>query len=171
MGNELYIGAPNGVMLCIDGIDSRGCRGSFYHAYAHEPVGFESLGEMLFRMEALFDRLNFPRRGNAERFFVEEHRDGHGGNAQGGRRTADGEGKEKVMSDQELLSHKGQQETFIVRVQHRQNNTWQGRITWADKNKTLTFRSIWEMVHLMETALYEGASPEEIPDVRSWKDE
>ncbi len=33
------------------------------------------------------------------------------------------------MSDQELLSCYGQQETFIVHVQHRQNNTWQGRIT------------------------------------------
>ena len=75
------------------------------------------------------------------------------------------------MADQELLGHRGQQETFIVRVQHRQNNTWQGRITWADKNKTLNFRSIWEMVHLMENALYENATPEEMPQVESWEDE
>ena len=160
MGNELYIGARNGIVLCIDGIDARGCNGCFWHAYADDPVSFGSLGEMLFRMEALFDRLNFPRRGNADRNFIE---------TQPGRRPEKEE--EKVMSDQELLSHKGSQETFIVRVQHRQNNTWQGRITWADKNKTLHFRSIWEMVHLMENALYEDASPDEIPEVRSWDDD
>lgn len=160
MGNELYIGARNGIVLCIDGIDSYGCSGMFWHAYSAEPVRFSSLGEMLFRMEALFDRLNFPRRGNSERNFVES-------GAHTGRRPEKEE--EKVMSDQELLNHKGSQETFIVRVQHRQNNTWQGRITWADKNKTLTFRSIWEMVHLMENALYEDAAPDEIPEVQSWE--
>ena len=35
----------------------------------------------------------------------------------------------------------------------------------------LNFRSIWEMVHLMENALYENASPEEMPHVESWEDE
>ena len=160
MGNELYIGAKNGVVLCIDGIDQRGCRGSFCHAYDPDPVPFGSLGEMLFRLEALFDALNFPRRGNSDRNFVD-----HTENTAG---TWPEKVKEKVMTDQELLSKRGDQETFIVRVQHRQNNTWQGRITWADKNKTLNFRSIWEMVHLMENALYEGADPAEIPEVQSW---
>ena len=76
------------------------------------------------------------------------------------------------MSDKELLGKRGKSETFIVRVQHRQNNTWQGRITWADKkNKTLNFRSIWEMVHLMENAIYEDAPPDEIPEVQSWEEE
>ena len=74
------------------------------------------------------------------------------------------------MADSELLSHRGQQETFIVRVQHRQNNTWQGRITWAEKNKTLTFRSIWEMIHLMENALYEGIPSDQIPKIRTWEE-
>ena len=159
MGNELYIGAPNGIVLCVDGIDQMGCSGRFYHAYQEEAVLFKSLGEMLFRMEAFFDDLNFPRRGNSQRTFIE-----HGGAAG----AAHIQQKEKVMSDQELLGRHGLQETFIVRVQHRQNNTWQGRITWADKNKTLTFRSIWEMVHLMENALNEDTAPEDIPKVCSW---
>ena len=55
-----------------------------------------------------------------------------------------------------------------MRVLHRQNNTWQGRITWADKNKTMNFRSIWEMVHLMEEALREDMPEEEALQVRSW---
>ena len=160
MGNELYIGVQNGIVLCVNSIDERGCQGCFYHSYQREAVSFGSLGEMLFLMEAFFDRLNFPRRGNSERNFS-------------GAPTSYSpqEERKKIMSDQELLSRHGQQETFIVRVQHRQNNTWQGRITWADRNKTLTFRSIWEMVHLMENALYEDADPDEIPKLRSWEEE
>ena len=160
MGNELYIGAPNGVVVCIDGIGREGPKGCFWTAYRKDPVPFETLGEMLFNMENFFDSLNFPRRGNRERYFTEN------------RRPADEEtGKEKIMSDRELLEHRGKQETFIVRVQHRQNNTWQGRITWADQNKTLHFRSIWEMVHLMENALYHDIPNEEIPEIRSGNDE
>ncbi len=166
MANDLYIGCPNGIVLCVDEINQLGCSGRFYHSYQEEAVLFGSLGEMLFRMEEFFDVLNFPRRGNSERHFVET-RDAH---VSEGTRPAQ-EGQKKVMADKELLGHHGQQETFIVRVQHRQNNTWQGRITWADKNKTLTFRSIWEMVHLMENALYEDAAPGEIPEVKSWDEE
>ena len=164
MGNDLYIGAPNGIVLCVDSLNPMGCSGRFYHAYQTEPVAFRTLGEMLFWMEEFFDRLNFPRRGNSSRYFIDSKSTGRPP-------TAAAQEGEKVMSDRELLGHHGQAETFIVRVQHRQNNTWQGRITWADKNKTLNFRSIWEMVHLMENAIYEGAPPEEIPEVQSWEEE
>ncbi len=161
MANDLYIGCPNGIVLCVDEINQMGCSGRFYHSYQEEAVSFESLGEMLFRMEAFFDSLNFPRRGNTDRSFTEPH------TVNAGRQKE----RERIMADREVLDHKGRQETFIVRVQHRQNNTWQGRITWADKDKTLTFRSIWEMVHLMENALYEDMAPEEIPNYQSWEGE
>ena len=164
MPNDLYIGAPNGIVLCVDRLNQWGCSGEFYHAYQKEGTAFSSLGEMLFLMEEFFDKLNFPRRGNAERHFIEQEK------TEAQRRPTEPEG-EKVMSDKELLNHHGQSETFIVRVQHRQNNTWQGRITWADKNKTLNFRSIWEMVHLMEEAIYEDAPPEEIPETQTWEEE
>ena len=71
MGNDLYIGAPNGIMLCVDGVNSRGCQGCFWHAYSEEPTRFESFGEMLFQMERFFDRLDFPRRGNSVRNFTD----------------------------------------------------------------------------------------------------
>ena len=161
MANDLYIGCPNGIVLCVDEINQMGCSGRFYHSYQEEAVSFGSLGEMLFRMEEFFDSLNFPRRGNTDRTFTDTHA------ANAGRH----EERERIMADKDVLGNKGKQETFIVRVQHRQNNTWQGRITWADKDKTLTFRSIWEMVHLMENALYEDASPDEIPDIQSWDGE
>ena len=159
MADQRYIGTPNGIVVCVDRLNAMGCDGRFYHAYQEEETPFFGLGEMLFRMEHFFDEINFPRRSNNVRDFTEKERvyvaDKH---------------KDKVVSDQELLAHRGKQETFIVRVQHRENNSWQGRITWADKNKTLTFRSIWEMVHMMENALYEDVSPEDIPQIRSWDD-
>ena len=57
------------------------------------------------------------------------------------------------MKDEALLNRHGDLGTFIVRVQHRQNSSWQGRLTWMEENKTVYFRSVWEMVKLMESAL------------------
>ena len=158
MADQRYIGTPNGVVVCVDRLNAMGCDGRFYHAYQEEMTPFFGLGEMLFRMEQFYDVINFPRRANNVRDFMEKERV-----------YVSEKEREKVVTDQEMLKHRGSQETFIVRVQHRENNSWQGRITWVDKNKTLTFRSIWEMVHMMENALYEDAPPEEIPQIRSWE--
>ncbi len=50
-----------------------------------------------------------------------------------------------------------QKNTFIVRVENRQNGTWQGKIIWADENRTEHFRSMLEMLKLMEEAMASGA--------------
>lgn len=44
-----------------------------------------------------------------------------------------------------------EQGTFIVKIQYRQNATWQGHITWAEKNKTLPFRSALELLKLIDS--------------------
>jgi hypothetical protein len=65
------------------------------------------------------------------------------------------------MSDDQVLSKHGEIGTFIVRVQHRQNSSWQGRLTWVDKDQTVNFRSIWEMIKLIESAVDTVSDPEE----------
>ena len=159
-GSQLYIGTPNGVVTCIDEAGDGDFGGRLYHKYSREPIPFRGMGGMIHYMENLFDELDFPHVATNMRTFAEE-----GSRRRSGRR----EEKEKVMSDHELLSQHGYQETFIVRVQHRQNSTWQGQITWAEKNIKLNFRSVWEMVHMMENAIYEEIPEEEVPKVPEWK--
>ena len=68
------------------------------------------------------------------------------------------------MSDDALLSKHGDIGTFIVRVQHRQNSSWQGRITWMEEDKTVQFRSVWEMIKLIESAVDLVSEPENAPE-------
>ena len=162
--SQLYIGAPNGVILCIDDHTGGEFKGRLYHSYSLEPRHFVSMGYMVHMMEELYDMLDYPRAATNRRSFTDQ---GTGSPGKKGRARKE---HKKVMSDSELLNQHGYQETFIVRVQHRQNSTWQGRITWADQNKTLTFRSVWEMIHLMESAMSTDMAPEEIPDPEPWED-
>ncbi|MGI6151571.1 MAG: hypothetical protein ACOYIR_06430 [Christensenellales bacterium] len=48
---------------------------------------------------------------------------------------------------------RGEKGTFVVRVMFRQNATWQGTVSWVEGNKTQHFRSMLELIHLLEDAL------------------
>ena len=68
------------------------------------------------------------------------------------------------MKDKALLSKHGDIGTFIVRVQHRQNSSWQGRVTWMEQDRTIQFRSVWEMIKLIESAVDMVSEQENRPE-------
>ncbi len=159
--SQWYLGTPNGVVLCVDGDERHRFSGRFYHAYSREAVTFHNMDSAIFELEQLYDSLNFPHPTTDSRSFGEEgHRNGQ-----------ERQERKRAMKDEELLNKHGDLGTFIIRVQHRQNSSWQGRITWMDKNKTVYFRSIWEMIKLVAGAL-DTVSRQEDDSQReaSWED-
>ena len=74
------------------------------------------------------------------------------------------------MADDKLLAKHGDIGTFIVRVQHRQNSSWQGRITWMEEDRTIQFRSVWEMIKLIESAV-DTVSEDEEEQTATWFEE
>ena len=147
---QWYIGAPNGVVLCMDRRHGYELTGRLFHSYRETPEAFRDLGQMTLLMEKLYDELQFPFPGNSERSFISENKP----YPQRKERT-------KIMTDEQLLQKHGDIGTFIVRVQHRQNSSWQGRITWMEEDKTIQFRSVWEMVKLIENAMDRVSSSED----------
>ncbi len=165
MATQRYIGTQNGVIVCLNSV-KEGISGQLWHSYSRDPVEFTDEFQALVKMEELFNELKFPFPGNNERSFTEPAERGRTA-ARKKRGQAAAAGKdldqklEKVMRDEELLSMHGDLGTFIIRVQHRQNSSWQGRITWVEKDKTLNFRSVWEMVKLIDNAMEEFRTDEE----------
>ena len=43
--------------------------------------------------------------------------------------------------------------TFIIKVQYRQNASWQGTIKWVEGNVEKGFRSTLELIKLMDRAI------------------
>lgn len=66
------------------------------------------------------------------------------------------EDKEKVEKD--MLNKNGDKGTFIVRVEQRQHSSWQGSVTWAEENKTVSFRSALELIKLLDGALEKSSA-------------
>ena len=154
---QWYIGAPNGVVLCVDGMHEGEPSGRLFHGYRTDAMAFGSAKQMISYMEDLYDALNFPHPGTNERSFIPvERADEHYSE------------RDKIMSDETLLNQHGDLGTFIIRVQHRQNSSWQGRITWMEQDKTISFRSVWEMVKLIENAVDQVCAEEDREETPSW---
>ncbi len=45
--------------------------------------------------------------------------------------------------------------TFVIQVIDQQNATWQGTIQWTQEQKTESFRSVLELIKLIDSALAE----------------
>ena len=156
---QWYIGAPNGVVLCIDGARGGQLQGMLYHSYSLVGMPFTTIDQMTMMMEHLYDWLKFPHPGTNSRSFVPEKKD-----------LTTNEERNRIMSDEALLSKHGDIGTFIVRVQHRQNSSMQGRITWMEQDKTISFRSAWEMIKLIESAVESVVPDTEAEKEPGWFD-
>ena len=44
-------------------------------------------------------------------------------------------------------------QSFLVDISHQQNATWQGTVTWIDKNMTQSFRSALELIRLIDSTM------------------
>lgn len=138
-----YIGTPNGIVLCVNQSENGILEGRLYHGYHRkEGIPFYGYEDVIRISESLFNALGFPRMGTIDR-------DISGRN----RRYKKKEGMQKVMKDEELLAQHGDMGTFVIRVQHRQHSSWQGRVTYLDENKTVSFRSLLELIKIIDGAL------------------
>lgn len=101
------------------------------------PASFASLMQMLAIMEHMMDQAKTPQRGEETRTF--QHTEV--------RRPA----AERAPGEKPLA-------TFHVNVLFRQNASWQGMLLWADKGMDAQFRSVLEMIGLMDSALTSDAA-------------
>ena len=151
--SQLYIGTQNGIVVCINQVSRLHMSGIFYHSYSLEGIPFADLEQLLFCMEQFYNELGFPYPSTNERRFQEAIAGSAARPSGDSSQYTEPEKREKIMKDEELLMKHGDLGSFIIRVQHRQNSSWQGRITWIEKNQTVYFRSVWEMIKLIENAI------------------
>lgn len=71
--------------------------------------------------------------------------------------------------DIEKLSGKIGGSTFLIRIYFKQHANWQGTIQWLETNKTIPFRSVLELISLLNEAVDQCSPDNEGLDFRSWK--
>lgn len=137
------------VWLCFDKLEEADWSGRLYTRYKAEPAGFDSIKKLLDLLEQFYDRIGYPQAAVQGRSFREgEHgRKDPAAGCQKGQKAR----RVEVMEREEMEKLHGEKATFIVRIQYRQNATWQGQVTWAEENKTMNFRSALELIRLIDS--------------------
>lgn len=145
-GSGRYIGTPNGIVLCVNNRNNESIQGYLYHGYSREGIPFKGYEEVIKISEDLFNALGFPYMGTSDRD-ISGHTHSY----------SKKEGMARVLKDEEMLERHGDMGTFVIRVQHRQHSSWQGRVTYLEEDKNVYFRSVLELIKIIDGALDETA--------------
>lgn len=119
-------------IVCVDSYDDGVLKGCFYNPY-QEVEHFASLSQFLIKMEQMLDERNVPQAYTSPRKF-------------------------SVLLQPEnrippTPTYKGAKATFELKVLFRQHTSWQGVLLWRERNAEHSFRSVLELVHLIDSAL------------------
>ena len=149
---HVSMAASSIVRICCDRFEEQDWSGRFYTMYREEPASFLNTRELLEGLDGFYNWLGYPQTSMAERNFLEPLEEKASSSLAFGRKKKTRQkGEEIVVGRDEMNRHQGGKATFVVRIQYRQNASWQGQITWAEKNKTVSFRSALELLKLIDS--------------------
>lgn len=135
MQNKIRSEAYRTTIICVDSYNKGILSGRYYNVgHEDEVVAFHSLIQLLSGMERKLDELNYPQSYTAIRSLVPLPEPISGGVKDANR-------------------NKGELATFSVKILFRQHTSWQGIITWQEKKTEQTFRSVLELILMLDGAL------------------
>ena len=130
--------SPAQILISLDPTCKFSLAGRLYSGFYHKVYPFASETEMLLGIDRLCDSMQFPQAAFKNRSFETKY-------TKVLVRKAD-----DFMDPETETTAKQDKATFLVHIKFRQNATWQGSITWVEKEKTQNFRSALEMLKLMD---------------------
>ena len=133
MIQPLWVSESRKMMICVDDYDNGVLAGRFYSA-SQGMISFRSLSQFLLKMESVLEEMQEPQSYTAKRTF-----------------------STMLSSEDEIPSpaqfRKGAKATFELQVLFRQHSSWQGVLIWKDRRSEQSFRSVLELVFLLDSAL------------------
>lgn len=132
MLKQLWCPENNRVLVCVDTYENGVPAGRFCNSL-QETESFSSLSQLLIRIEAMLDDQRTPQSYITHRTF--------------------GNVMDLWEEEQPAISRKGVCATFELKILFRQHGSWQGTVIWKERRQEESFRSVLELIHLMDSAL------------------
>ena len=121
-------------MICVDSYERSVPVGRFYNEYCPEGIHFYGAIDLIKKIETLLDNMSFPQSFSMIRTFA-------------GKTQVDLSGRTNDVP------RKGKAATFSVKVLFRQNTSWQGSVSWLEGKQEEPFRSVLELLFLIDSAI------------------
>ena len=119
----------------MDSYEDSVLKGRLYNAFSQTPIFFNSTMEFLVKMKDLMNEIECPEPFSKVRVFQQ----------------IQATSSEPARESKE---YPGSVCTFMIRVLFRQNTSWQGRITWMNEKREECFRSVLELLLLIDSVAY-----------------
>lgn len=120
-------------LICIDSYDGKIPRGRLYNAFLENGVEFNGTIDLLQNMERLLEEIKIPQGFAERRTFLQR------------------EAFRQQFTEENIK--RGKRATFSLRLLFRQNASWQGSIEWHEGKSDESFRSVLELLLLIDSAL------------------
>jgi len=133
MVEQPWVRERNKTIVCLDSYHNGVPVGRIYSPHVGVEK-FNSLSQFLIKMEEMLDNTQMPQSYTALRTFPTI--------------------TEPLESGSPPLQlRRGEQATFEMQIIFRQHTSWQGVITWLEEKMEQSFRSVLELILLMDSAL------------------
>ena len=131
-GNEYRL-----TTVCVDSYHDAVLEGRFYNNLREDGVRFLSTIDFLRSVEDMLNEMQFPQAFSGIRRFQTPAAD-------------------ECEAPEKRMFYNGDCATFHLKIFFRQNTSWQGTIRWVEGKKEESFRSVLELLFLMDSALRES---------------
>ena len=138
---ENFIGYLCAFFVCVDNYEHEVPKGRIVNSQNKVEIAFHGTVDFLKKMEALLRETNFPQPFAENRSF--RSRPDH-----------------RTVTASSNTGKTGNLATFSLKVLFRQNSSWQGAVTWMEGNQEMSFRSVLELLLLMDSALIAHHQPD-----------
>ena len=133
MVKKTWVQESRKTLVCVDSYENGVLKGRFFDAWQETEV-FDSLAQFLIRMEQLLDHRQEPQSYTQARtfdsFLIPREPEGPSSRLR-----------------------RGNLATFEMQILFRQHASWQGNLIWRETGMEQSFRSVLELVILMDSAL------------------
>ncbi len=134
MASQILDNSYRTTYICVDSYDDKIPRGRLYNSFFESGLEFVGVIDFVLNMERMFGEMNAPQEFSSKRSF-----------------RSNIEKKIQVYTDENIKV--GKLATFSIRLLFRQNASWQGSVTWREGKSEESFRSVLELLLLMDSAL------------------
>lgn len=116
--------------------ENKNMEGCLFNQYYKGEILFNNLAQLIFLIEDMLNDLQYPQKGMESRSFRKEC-----------------ENVARAIKTTGCASSDGVLATFKINVLFRQNASWQGSIVWLEREMESQFRSVLELILLMDSVL------------------
>jgi len=124
-------------IIAVDEYNNADFSGKLYNPFYNKCIQIKSFQQLVKELDTLMDEIGCPMSGMEKRTFTKHlHAD-----------------SETLFLANKTQVPKGKIGTFAIRIQYRNNASWQGTIKWMEGDAEEYFRSVIELFWLLDSAM------------------